>query len=281
MTRTEALEHLIALAGVPVERGTVQAGPVRTAYLAAGSGDPVVLVHGAAGGAVAWVTLIGALSRHFRVIAPDVVGYGESDKPSARYDRPYFVSWLRQFADALGLGRFNLIGNSQGAAIAAQFAADHPERVARLVLIDSAAFSLGSIPAAILLILLHTVPSAGLARTLASYQVVRPERADEAWMDYSVGVCRMPGGKRSLWQGRFASDLPLRPEALAKIACPTLVVWGERDRWFPRADGEKAQRLIPDSELRVIPDAGHMPFVDRPEAASEAIVSFLLGKPAE
>jgi len=96
-------QKLIDKIGIPVEQGDVYVGSVKTAYLSAGSGQPAVLVHGAGAGAVTWYKTIASLAESFRVFVPDVVGYGESDKPKAPYDRPYFATWLRGFFGALGI----------------------------------------------------------------------------------------------------------------------------------------------------------------------------------
>ncbi len=73
------------------------AGSIKTAYLSSGSGLPLILLYGGGAGAVTWYLSIGALSKNFRVIAPDIVGYGESDKPNAPYDKAYFAKWFKSF----------------------------------------------------------------------------------------------------------------------------------------------------------------------------------------
>src|SRR3989304_1302450 len=104
-----ALRSLIGRIGVPTEQRRVGVAGIKTAYLTVGNGEPLVLVHGAGYGAIQWFTVIGALSAHFQVVAPDVVGYGESDKPSASYDRPFFSAWLQGFVEALGLEKLSLV----------------------------------------------------------------------------------------------------------------------------------------------------------------------------
>ncbi len=81
-------DRLLQRIDLPVERGLVRAGAIRTCFYQAGRGAPLVLLHGAAAGALYWYPMIGPLGRAFRVTAPDMVGYGESDKPAGRYDRP-------------------------------------------------------------------------------------------------------------------------------------------------------------------------------------------------
>ena len=95
-----------------VEQSEVIAGKIRTACLSGEQGFPVVVLHGAGAGAVTWYPLIGAISKNFCVIAPDIVGYGESDKPNAAYDRPYFATWLKDFFSAMDISKAHIVGLS-------------------------------------------------------------------------------------------------------------------------------------------------------------------------
>ncbi len=88
MNRRTAFQNLINLIDVKVEQRHVSAGKIKTNYIIGGEGEPVVLLHGAGAGAITWYKTIGPLAKHFKVIAPDMVGYDESDKPPAPYDRP-------------------------------------------------------------------------------------------------------------------------------------------------------------------------------------------------
>ena len=133
-----AQDRLVRKVGVPVQRKVVLAGDVRTTYYEAGSGEPLVLLHGAAAGGLYWFPVIGPLAQGFRVVVPDLVGYGETEKPHARYDRPLFSDWFARFLDAVAIHRAHLVGLSQGGAIAVQFAHDWPDRIDRLVLVSPA-----------------------------------------------------------------------------------------------------------------------------------------------
>src|SRR5262245_34047550 len=123
-----------------VMQESVSAGGVTTYYLVAGSGDPVVLLHGGGAGcnALNWGLAMVTLSRHFRVSAPDIVGHGESDKPAVTYDKMYFADWLHHFLYALDLTHINLVGSSMGGAISIQYTLNHPEAIKRLVLVNAA-----------------------------------------------------------------------------------------------------------------------------------------------
>lgn len=272
-----AREALLDGIGTAVTQGQVRAGSVRTAFVRAGEGDPVVLLHGAAAGGVTWGPLLSRMADRSDVIAPDIVGYGSSDKPAVGYTREYLSRWLGDFLDALGLERVALVGNSQGGAAALQFAHDHPDRVRPLVLMCTEGLTSRFPPMALLGFLrLNTFPSVAAVRQLAPYLVHDPDSIDEQWADYAVDVAASPGGKRVFWCGRGRPVAVIDDEQLRATRTPTLLVWGEQNRFVPLKHAERARDVLPDAELVVIPDSGHLPFLEQPEAADDAVTPFLL-----
>lgn len=273
-------QELIDQIGVQVDKSEVTSGPIKTAYLSVGDGQPVVLLHGAGAGAVTWRTVMGSLSAQFHVIAPDIVGYGESDKPSASYDRPYFSAWFGDFLDRLGLQKTSIVGSSQGGAIALQFAIENPERVEKLVLVDSGALGKGMPLGAFLgLIWMNTLPSIVASRWIDRYLVHNQDNIDESWAAYSLQVARMPGGNRVFWQGKGQAVSPIPQEQLRQITQQTLIIWGEEDKFFPLSHAQIAKQMIPNSQLHIIPNAGHLPFLDQPAAFNEVLIRFLQEEP--
>jgi 2-hydroxymuconate-semialdehyde hydrolase len=269
-------QEIINRIEVPVEQGEVTAGSVKTAYLSAGSGPPVVCLHGAGAGAVTWYPSISALAEHFHVIAPDIVGYGESDKPNAAYDRPYFASWLRDFFLALEIPKAHVIGLSQGGAISLQFSFENPEMVEKLVLVDSGA--LGSQTSFRMLLgffWLYTFPSAAANRYNGRYLVTKLENVDPNFGLYSLQVVKKPGGKSVFWRGMGAAVSAMPEEELRQIKHQTLIIWGEDDRVFPIAFGEAAAKIMPNASLHRIQDAGHLSFMDQPEVFNRILLQFL------
>ena len=287
MQRAALLESLIKRIGVPAEQHTVGVGKINTWYLAAGAGPPVVLVHGgdAGTGALRWLPVIGPLAAHFRVIAPDMVGYGESDKPSAPYDRRYFSTWLTGFIDAVGLQRASLVGHSLGGAITLQFTLDNPERVDRLVLVNSAGLGRASQRVPLTLkfrMICHNLfPSPLSSRWFLEHQVLfDPKAVNDTLLEleeYGRAVIKMPGGRRVFWQGRGRAVAPMPLQRLGRLSPTTLIVWGEADPNFPLASAEAAARVIRHARLKVIPNSRHLCFFDRPEVFSEVLLGFLLG----
>jgi len=276
MVQPNYRQEIINRIEVPVEQREVTAGSVKTAYLSAGSGPPVVCLHGGGAGAITWYPSISVLAEHFKVIAPDIVGYGESDKPNAAYDRPFYASWLRDFFLALEIPKAHVIGLSQGGAISLQFSLKNPEMVEKLVLVGSAALT-DKIPLGFLFSIfwLHSIPSVAAGRFNSRYLVDKPENVDPNFGPYALQVVKKPGGKRVIWQSKGAAVKSMPAEELRQIQHQTLILWGENDKVFPPVVGEAAAQIMPNAALRRIQDAGHISFMDQPEVFNEILLQFL------
>ncbi len=277
MIKTAALQKIIELVGVSVNHNSLYAGDIKTTFNSTGQGDPVILLHGNPSYGLFWYPVIGPLSNKFRVIAPDVVGYGESDKPSAPYDKHFYCSWLNEFMDALGLNKASIVGHSQGGAIAIHFALDYQDRVDKLVIVDSGGLGvLESTGVLVALILYVLFPSRKAALRLGrySFQGSTEISGRESWTDYGIEVLKLPGSRRAplrSWKigGRITS------EQLGNIVQDTLLIWGEQDKYFSVSQAEAAHKSIPDSKLHIISNSGHVPFYDQPEEFNNLLINFL------
>jgi pimeloyl-ACP methyl ester carboxylesterase len=267
---------LIMKMGISVDRGEVTSGSVKTAYLSAGSGSNVVLLHGAGAGAVTWYGSIGAIAKTFHVIAPDIVGYGESDKPSAPYDRPYFSKWLNDFLLEMKICKTHIVGLSQGGAIALQFAIEYPDKVDKLVLVNSAGLgSKVSFWPLVGTVWMNTFPSAMANRFNSRYILHKLENRDSNHSLYSVAVIKYAGGKNAFKQGRGAAVSKIPEESLRQIKNETLIIWGKDDKLFSVESGIKAAKLIPNAKFKVIQDSGHLSLIDQPQLFNEILLEFL------
>jgi len=276
MNKANYRQALVAKIKGPVEQGEVAAGSVKTAYLSAGDGQPVICLHGAGAGGVTWYPSIDAIAKDFHVLAPDIVGYGESDKPNAAYDRPYFAAWLRDFLSALGVSKAHIVGLSQGGAIALQFALESPEMVDKLVLVDSGA--LGAQPSFwpfVGMVWMNIIPSAMANRFLSRYLLFKPENRDPNHGHYSVEVLKRLGGKNAFTQGKGAAVSAIPKESLRQIKNQTLIIWGQDDNFFSIEHGEVAAQIIPNAKFQRIQDAGHLPLMDQPEVFNKVLNDFL------
>lgn len=277
MNKTTALQSIIDLVGVAVNRDSVYAGDIKTIFNSTGQGEPVILLHGNPAHGLFWYPVIGPLSNKFRVIAPDVVGYGESYKPSAPYDKHFYCSWLSEFMDTLGLKRASIVGHSQGGAIAIHFALDYQDRVDKLVIVDSGGLgdleSTGVLAALFLYVLFPSRKSA-LRLGRYSFEGTREISDREFLTDYGIEVLRLPGSRRApLRSWKMAGRITA--EQLGNIEQNTLLIWGEQDTYFSVSQAEEAHKVIPRSQLIIIPNAGHVPFYDQREVFNTTLISFL------
>lgn len=241
-----------------IESRFVQVAGHRVHYLAEGpaSGPVVVLVHGLGGRAEDWRYLAPYLVRAgYRVYIPDLIGYGRSDKPadfsySVRYEAAIVVG----FMDALGLKQVNLEGWSMGGWITVLIAVEHPERVQRLVLFDSAGLYVR--PA--WNTALFTPTSAAELAQLNALLMPNPPHVPDFVANDILRTVRRNGWivQRSVEQMLTAQDVT--DTLLPQLTMPVLVVWGSLDHIIPLDQGQTTHRLIPQSQLDVIPGCGHM-----------------------
>jgi 2-hydroxymuconate-semialdehyde hydrolase len=227
---------------------------------------------------ISWFPVIGSLSARFMVIAPDVVGYGESDKPPAPYDSHYYCSWLSDLMDALGLQKANVVGHSQGGAIALHYALDYPERLDKLAIVDSAGLgrleSVGGLFAMIWYIL---CPSQKASLRISKYMLYNSEKSIglEALREYCIEVSRLPGARRAaLLSNRLGSLIP--PEQLGYISQETILIWGDQDNFYSVSQAKDAHKSVPECQIRIISNSGHVPFHDQPEEFNNVLMRFLL-----
>lgn len=259
-----------------VEQREVTIGTIKTAYLLCGNGKPVIFLHGAGAGSVTWYPSINTISKNFQVIAPDIVGYGESDKPDAPYDRPYFSKWLKGFLAELKISKAHIVGLSQGGAIALQFAIENAEMVDKLVLVDSAGLGAKvSFWPLIGTIWMNSFPSSMANRFNSRYILHKPINRDPNHSSYSIGVLKYKGGKNAFKQGRGTAVSKISEELLKQIENETLIIWGKDDKLFPVEYGEAAAKIIPNAKLHLIQDAGHLPLMDQPEIFNKVLDDFL------
>lgn len=239
-----------------IEHKRVRLGPVSLAYQVAGAGAPLILMHGLAGSARWWARNVEPLARRFRVYVIDLIGFGRS-----RNGHPFVLdeaaAYLVRWMDLLGIERASIVGHSMGGFIAADLAADFPDRVERLVLVAAAALPFGHGYAQ------HGI---GIAKALLRLQLnFLPVLLADAWC---AGPLTLMGAAQAL----LASDL--RPK-LACIRKPTLVVWGEHDSIIPLELGKRLCRHLSTDELVVLKGAGHVPMWDCPEAFNRVVMDFL------
>jgi pimeloyl-ACP methyl ester carboxylesterase len=253
----------------------------RLSYRCGGSGPLLILIHGITNSSASWAPVLPLLERDFTVIAPDLLGHGESAKPRGDYSLGSFASLLRDFMLALGHERATVAGHSLGGGIAMQMAYQFPERVERLVLVSSGGLGRQVTP----VLRAVALPGAELMLPLlASKALVNAGAAVGGWLGRlglrtGTDIAEMAAGLASLQDietrrafvhtARSVIDVHgQRVDATDKLylaaAVPTLIMWGDDDPIIPARHGIRAHELMPGSRLRIFEGAGHFPHHDDP-----------------
>jgi len=265
-----------------------ESGETTVRYVERGEGSPLVLLHGVGldAASVSWKHAIPALADDHRVLAPDLPGHGESDKPDIRYTTEYYIAALEAFVDELGLDGVQLAGISMGGGIALGYALENdPDRLA---LVNS--YGLGTDaywrPAAAIALRTPGVDqllwnTMGINRgtvreTLRAYVT----QADETFVDELHAVLQDDDCGRTLrsWQRSEFRTTGFRTcyrEQLADLEIPTLLVHGSDDPLLPASWSRKADDRLPDSELHLFEDCGHWPPRERPTTFNDVLAAFL------
>jgi pimeloyl-ACP methyl ester carboxylesterase len=250
---------------------------------------PLVLLHGYFLSHWTWRHLVPALAEGRDLIAFDWPGHGESDRPSPerfRYDATAFSETLLGVLDGLELERADLLGHSMGGGIALYTAARHPERVGRLAVVDPCVYPFHVPPEARLVLapfvgapLLRAMMTRGLIRRVMKRDIYRdPALVTEEWVDYYFERVNRPGGIDAMHATtRFIAEPGAITRSVRAVRSPTLIAWGEDDRWFPVEHGARLQNDIAGSRLEIIPHSGHSPHEERPRELLRVVSSFFRG----
>ena len=271
----------------------------RVAYRLAGSGPPIILIHGITSSSQTWERVAPYLARQHTVLAPDLLGHGMSAKPRGDYSMGAFASGVRDLALALDLGPATVVGHSLGGGVAMQFAYQFPERTHRLALVSSGGLGRrvhGLLRAA-------TLPGAELViPLLASRRVLGAGKAlgrtlDRLGLQLGTDALEIARGHASLADAETrtafvhtlrASIDPTgqRVRATDRLylaeQLPLLIIWGRHDRIIPPSHGRYAHELVPGSRLEIFEGAGHFPHLDDPVRFVELLEGWIATtEPAE
>ncbi len=260
----------------------------RLSILTAGTGEPVVLIHGLGATKGSFLPTVAALAGSFRTIALDLPGFGDSFKPlGAPYHPPFFARAVVEMMDALGLRRAHMIGNSMGGRVALELGLRYPERVGRLVLLAPSLAWRRERPFARLLRLVS--PELGLVQVTPRWVVeaivhrLLPS-ADDGWVragvDEFLRAYLTPRGRVAFYAAARQIYLEEPHGAkgfwtrLAGLEAPALFVWGKHDTLVPLAFATHVERTVPPARHLVL-DCGHVPQIERPAETHAAVETFL------
>ena len=268
-------------------------------YRRMGEGPAIVLIHGITSSSRTWRSVMPALARRHTVIAPDLLGHGGSAKPRGDYSLGAYASGVRDLLALLGIRRVTVVGHSLGGGIAMQFAYQFPERLERLVLVDSGGLGnevnpvlrAATLPGAeYVMPLLFNEHARSLGRAIGAAlgKVGIRGSADVRGLAEGVDSLADAEARRAFVHTARSVIDPLgqRVDARDRLylseKVPTLLVWGRQDRIIPMGHGEDAHALMPHSRLEIFDRAGHFPFNDDPARFVALIEDFVAEtEPAE
>jgi pimeloyl-ACP methyl ester carboxylesterase len=264
----------------------------RVIYRAAGSGPPVVLVHGMVNSSRHWREVALRLAETHTVIAPDLIGHGDSATPRGDYSIGAHATAIRDLLVAIGVGPATFVGHSLGGGVAMQFFWQFPERVERLALVSSGGLG----PEVRWMLRGAALPGAATAiRVGASRRTLAALTTGSEWLEarghrraaYIRAVVRAmrpleQAGGREAFLETLRSVIDRRGQRVSAVdrlyllgPVPTLIVWGERDRTIPLEHGRHAHALIPGSRFVTLPRAAHFPHLEDPHGLSDALLEFI------
>jgi pimeloyl-ACP methyl ester carboxylesterase len=271
----------------------VDVNGLRIHCLTAGdSGSPVVLLHGAGvdSASMSWGLAISPLAQQHRVFAPDLPGYGLSDKPDVLYNADYYIDFLSHLLDALNLDKVALVGLSMGGAVVLGFTLRHPERVSKLVPVDP----YGIMPR----VAWHRISylyvnsplnewsytwfkSRAMVRwSLLSSLISSPDRLSDDLVDEVLQAMKDPAAGKAFasfqrydltWDGLRTNYV----DRLHEITVPTLFVHGEKDPGVPLKYAQQAHERVKNSQLHVMKGCLHWPMRDQPDEFNRVVADFL------
>jgi pimeloyl-ACP methyl ester carboxylesterase len=253
----------------------------RVCYRCGGDGPVLVLIHGITSSSTSWEPVLPALAEHFTVVAPDLLGHGQSDKPAGDYSLGSQACLVRDLMLALGHDSATIAGHSLGGGIAMQLAYQFPELLERLVLVSSGGLGrevslflrAATLPGAELVLpLLASQPVLAAGETLARAFGLLGLRAGSDLDEIARGIVSLNdnGARRAfVHTARSVIDpggqrVDARDRLYLAEAVPSLLVWGERDPIIPALHGVRANKLMPGSRLELFEAAGHFPHLDDP-----------------
>jgi len=254
----------------------------RRAFIQVGSGPPVLLIHGIGDSADTWSDLIPLLARHHTVIAPDLLGHGDSDKPRADYSLAAYANAMRDLLSVLEVQSVTVVGHSLGGGVAMQFAYQFPEKCQRLVLVSTGGVShevhpllrLTAAPNADFMLPALGAPGARLLgkTVLKILALMQTKIGHDAEPLLRVFETLPDTSSRRAFVRTLRAVVDWRGQAITMLdRCyltehiPTLLVWGARDGVIPVGHAHKLHAAIPSSRLEVFASAGHFPHRNEPE----------------
>jgi pimeloyl-ACP methyl ester carboxylesterase len=264
----------------------------RRAYVKAGSGPAILLIHGIGDSSDTWRPVLDQLAQNFTVIAPDLLGHGRSEKPRADYSIAGYANGMRDLLSVLEIDRVTVVGHSLGGGVAAQFAYQFPDRCERLVLVGSGGVGrtvspllrLAAVPGVEFLMPLFGLPPLRVASriTFAALKLLDTPLGRDAEEVLAVFDALPNTEARQAILRTLRSSVDWRGQVITMLdraylaeGMPTKVIWGRRDAIIPLGHGRLAQAAMPGSDLEIFDEAGHFPHHTDPARFVDIVQEFI------
>jgi len=271
------------VAGIALKSGTIDAGGILTSYLEAGAGEPVIMLHGSGPGVSAmanWQHNIGALSQRFRVLAPDIVGFGATKRPDdIVYSLRTWTDHVWAFLDAHDIEKAAIVGNSLGGRIALQMATDQPDRITKMVLMGAPGVGM-TLTEGLAALRAYQPSHDAMRDLLRNYFAVDPTMItdDLVAIRYEASVA---DGAYEEYRAMFfdprhaGSELGITEEQVRAIDTPALLVHGREDKVVPMQVSVTMLGLLPNADLHVFSACGHWTQIERADEFSALVADYL------
>jgi pimeloyl-ACP methyl ester carboxylesterase len=273
----------------PATLRDVAARGARIRFVEAGEGPPLILVHDYLSSHVAWDDVLPRLAERFRVIAPDLPGFGESEKPPPsryRYDFDSFCESLADLIAAVGLGRVSICGHAMGGAVALTLAATYAHVVDKLVLVNPLVYPprpdrlsrVAAVPVLGPLVFKQMLGRSLFRSRFAPEGAGGPDEATSRRVDRLFDLFDIPAAREAAYATMLAM-LDTRPltASVPRISAPSLVVWGRANREAPVEQGRRLARELKGARFEVF-ECGRSPAEERPELFASTVTAFLLSR---
>jgi pimeloyl-ACP methyl ester carboxylesterase len=276
----------------PVEVQRIVVHGHERAFVKMGKGPALLLLHGLACDHTTWTPLIRELAKNYTVIAPDLLGHGQSDKPRADYSIGGYANGMRDLLTVLNIDKVTVVGHSLGGGVAMQFGYQFPERTERMIVIAPGGFGLEVTPA----IRMVTVPGFVQAMGVLTLPGVRHlgkaglRALAGSGLANSYDLNEVADIYEEMRDARFrraihhvvrqcidfkGQIITMSDRAYLTKEMPTLVIWGTDDKVIPASHAAAAARLAPGAVVEILPNSGHFPHKDHPERVAELMHEFV------
>ncbi len=246
-------------------------------YLKSGKSDDfILLIHGLGASAERWQFVIPEFSKHYKVVVPDLIGFGHSDKPLVDYTTDFFSDFLDNFLHTLGIKKTHIIGSSLGGQITVEYISKNPDIIENLVLVSPSGIMKQSTPALDAYVMAALYPNIEGAKNAFQMMAGPTKKINKEIILDFVERMKLPNAKMAFMSTLLGlKNAEVITKSLNKISAPTLIVWGENDPVIPIKYADDFVSSIKDCRFVTMDDCGHTPFFDDPKRFSKLVLDFL------